>query len=36
MRVVAEEMGVDLLEWGEGAEEYNIGSGFGESLLPFF
>lgn len=30
VRVLAKQMGVDLVEWGEGVEERNIGSGFGE------
>jgi cell cycle checkpoint protein len=31
LRVVAEEMGIDLVEWGEGIEEWALGGGFGES-----
>jgi cell cycle checkpoint protein len=31
VRVIAKEMGVDLVQWGEGVEEYSLGSsGYGE------
>ena len=33
IRVLAKEMGLDLDEWGEGADEYSLGAGFGK-LLP--
>ena len=29
VRVLAKQMGVDLLEWGEGVDEYALGGGFG-------
>jgi cell cycle checkpoint protein len=31
VRTIAKEMGIDLIEWGEGADESTIGSGLGES-----
>jgi hypothetical protein len=31
VKVIAKEMGIDLLEWGEGADESTIGSGTGWS-----
>jgi len=30
IRVVAKELGIDLVEWGEGAEEWSLGGGIGK------
>lgn len=30
MRVLAKEMDIDLLEWGEGADDSSVGSGLGK------
>ena len=30
IRVLAKEMNIDLLEWGEGADDSSVGSGLGE------
>ena len=32
LRVLAQQMGIELVEWGEGVEEWSIGGGFGESI----
>jgi hypothetical protein len=34
VRLIAMEMGIDVIEWGEGVEEYSLGGGggFGELL----
>jgi len=29
IRVIAKQMGVDLVEWGEGVEEWSLGGGIG-------
>ena len=36
IRVVAKEMGIELVEWGEGIEEWSLGGGIGQctALLP--
>jgi cell cycle checkpoint protein len=33
VRVLAKELNIDLVEWGEGVEERSLGGGFGEATL---
>ena len=30
VRVLAEQMGIQIIEWGEGVEEGSVGRGFGQ------
>lgn len=35
VRVIAKDLGVELMEWGEGADDATVGAGVGESRTPF-